>query len=139
MLPPGPFIDRYEASCCTAPATAASQGGRLLTNNSISGFAAPSVPSLSKVPILMTLVSPNVGDWLHSVEPQSPQKDSVTVMPLSAVLPNSLGAPLVTENPLLGTTRLVECVEPVILRQSRQWQRAWKWISVAVAVEARRR
>lgn len=68
----------------------------------------------------MTLVFPYVDDWLQRVEPQSPQKNKLTVLPLLAILSNFLGVPFVTEKPSLGTMRLVEWVEPVILRQSKQ-------------------
>lgn len=125
---PQPYNYSGEALYCAAPVTGYSQDGRFRTNNSSSGFASSgsSTPSLSNTPILMAFASPNVADWLQSVEPQSPQKNIVTVLPLSATLSNSLGVPLVTENPSLRTSMLVECVEPVILRQSRQWQRAWE-------------
>lgn len=79
----------------------------------------------SSTPTLMILVSPNVSLWRQRVEPQSPQKFDVIVLPLSAVLANCLGVPFVTEKPLPATMMLVEYVEPVILRQSRQWQRAY--------------
>lgn len=72
----------------------------------------------------MTFVSPYVDDWLHMVVPQSPQKYRVTVAPLSAFLAKVLGVPLEMVKEAADTTRLVENREPVILRQSVQWQRA---------------
>lgn len=109
----------YEPSLCSVPAMAGSQETRFVTNNSTAG-AASSRASPSNVPTLMILESPYVSVCRQSVEPQSPQKNDEIVLPLSAVLGNSLGVPWVTEKPSAGTMMLVEYVEPVILRQSRQ-------------------
>lgn len=101
-----------------------SHDGRFPTNSSAIGFAS-SRESPSNVPALIILLVPYVSVSRHMVVPQSPQKNDVTVLPLLAVVLNSLGLPLVNTNPSPSTITLVENTEPVVLRQSRQKHRAW--------------
>lgn len=127
MKPPVQYLEfvdgrtrSYAPSFCAAPGMAGIQEGRFRTKISAAGFASSRVLPASNVPALMILFSPNNSPWRQSVDPQSPQKNDVIVLPLSPVLGKALGVPLVTENPSLGTRMLVEKVEPVILWQSRQ-------------------
>lgn len=110
-------------SFCAVPGIAESQDGRFPTNSSASGFAS-SIASPSNVPALMILLVPYVSVSRQMVVPQSPQKNEVTVLPLLAVVLNSFGLPLVNEKPSPVTITLVENTEPLVLRQSRQKQRA---------------
>ena len=68
---------------------------------------------------------PKVSLVRNRVDPQSPQKCDVITLPVSAVFAIVFGVPDVTRNPAsAGIIRFVLYVDPVIFRQSRQWQMA---------------
>ena len=62
-------------------------------NNSTVGFAFASASTSSNVPALIILRPEKPGPSRHIVEPQSPQKWLVIVLPLLAVLEIGLGFP----------------------------------------------
>lgn len=64
-------------------------------------------------------------DSRHNVVPHSGQKNDVIVFPLSVPLLNFFGAPERRVQAWAWTKRLVLKTLPLILRQSRQWHRAY--------------
>lgn len=112
------------------PGTSGTQETRVGLKSSRAGLASSRAVGLSRTPTLMTVLGPKVGPSRNSVLPQSPQKCDVTTLPESPVLAMVLGVPDTTLNPAVGTIRFVLYVEPVILRQSRQWQTALEEVLV---------
>lgn len=119
---------------CSAPGISDVQLTLFAAYNSTSGFAFANASGSSKVPTLMIFRPEKLSPSRHKVDPQSPQKLLVMVLPPSAVFAYCFGLPDVSLKPSSLTAMLVLYVLPVIFRQSVQWQRAWEEVSREEAI-----